>query len=409
MKKILCLVGVLMLAPSANACTIPVFRYALEKWDLTVYEIVVYHRGPLPTDLQKTIDAWNAAPNKANVEFTTIDLDKVSASNANNNHLQVWHVEGNDAKTPWMAVRYQKPRERGVTTWSGPCTQANLNVVLDSPLRQAVLAHLTRGASGVYVFLTSGDAKKDHAAYAMVRKHLEFLETKIKLPEQSKDGPQMRLPISLKVWLPILVLDRKKPEESALVQRLLAMEDGLAEETGPIVFAVIGKGRALPALYGKQLNEEWLTEITQYLCNKCSCDVKSLNPGDDLLMVANWPAIEEKLFDGKDGVPMPTEAFMLAPLPPASVPGVDLQPLLDEMKEQRALLAEVRDALRAKSTVAAKTEAPPTITYTTTKVETPTPEFECPLCKNWMWIATGAAGMLVLVSGGWVCWLLLRK
>ena len=53
-----------MAAATANACTIPVFRYALEKWDLTPYEIVVFHRGALPVDLQKTINQWDK-PGKA--------------------------------------------------------------------------------------------------------------------------------------------------------------------------------------------------------------------------------------------------------------------------------------------------------------------------------------------------------
>jgi len=34
----------------AHACTIPVFRYALERWELTAYEIVVYHKAPLRTE-----------------------------------------------------------------------------------------------------------------------------------------------------------------------------------------------------------------------------------------------------------------------------------------------------------------------------------------------------------------------
>src|SRR5688500_2171306 len=33
-------------APSA-ACSIPVFRYALERWKPSPYEVLVFHKGPL--------------------------------------------------------------------------------------------------------------------------------------------------------------------------------------------------------------------------------------------------------------------------------------------------------------------------------------------------------------------------
>ena len=67
MKKILSiLIGLALFTPqSAPGCTIPVFRFALEKWDLTTYEILVYHRGPLPADLQKALDQLNALDREA--------------------------------------------------------------------------------------------------------------------------------------------------------------------------------------------------------------------------------------------------------------------------------------------------------------------------------------------------------
>ena len=190
MKKIfLLLIGCAFLLPyQATACTIPVYRYALEKWELTPYEILVFHRGGLPIDVQKAIQKWSKTPLKANIDITLVDLDAKMAP-----HLEkLWQREGNDKQTPWMLVRYQAANAKEPSAWTGPCTTANLQNVIDSPQRQAILAHLQRGVTGVFVLLKSGDEKADNAAYEMALRELQSLEKKIKLPVQSKDGPQLR-------------------------------------------------------------------------------------------------------------------------------------------------------------------------------------------------------------------------
>src|SRR5438105_10101350 len=100
-KIILPLVVALLLPASAHACTIPVFRYALEKWDLTPYEIMVYHRGPLPEDVRKELKKWQDAPNKANLEITLIDLDGPMKPR----QQKLWKSDGDEKQTPWMLVR----------------------------------------------------------------------------------------------------------------------------------------------------------------------------------------------------------------------------------------------------------------------------------------------------------------
>lgn len=315
MKKILAiLIGLAFFASSsAMGCSIPVFRLALEKWDLTTYEILVYHRGPLPADLQKTLDRLNAAPGKANVDVTFIDLDAKRTTNLRNSQINLWKNEATGREIPWMLVRYEVRHEAPLTAWSGPCTVANLNILLDSPMRKAILAHLTRGASGVFVLMTSGDEKEDRAALEMMQAKLQSLEKKIKLPEPTKDGPQMTWRLPLRVGLPILVLDRTKPEEAALVRMLLNTGEELAKAKGPIVFPIYGKGRVLPGLAGADLNEKYLFMVTEFLCGPCSCTIKAANPGKDLLMTANWKEIENTLFAGKEPVPMPAESFTTLP------------------------------------------------------------------------------------------------
>src|SRR5205807_2030862 len=121
-----------------------------------------------------------------------------------------------------------------------------LQAVVSSPMRQAILAHLSRGVSVVYVLLTSDDEKADEQVYRMLQKKLANLEKQIKLPIQSDDGnSKLRLPLPLKMSLPLLVLDRKGAKEAELIRMLLATEDDLEKVEGPIVFPIFGRGRVL--------------------------------------------------------------------------------------------------------------------------------------------------------------------
>ncbi len=287
----------------AQACTIPVFRYALEKWDLTPYEVLVYHRGPLPKDTDKELKRWTDARMEINLDVTLVDLD----ANMSATQEKLWKRDGDVKQTPWMIVRYFGTGAAEPSAWKGPCTAANLRSLVDSPMRQTIIGHLSRGASVVYVLLKSGDAKADQAALKMAAKELADLEKKIKLPVQSETGPKIRLPLPLKVELPLLVLDRTTPQEADFVRLLLNVEEDLDKIKGPILYPIFGRGRALGGLYGKELNPDILFRATQFLCKECSCQVKELNPGVDLIIHAHWNNIFDRMFDKKETTPLRIE------------------------------------------------------------------------------------------------------
>lgn len=298
MKKILFLIAVIALPQQADACTIPVFRYALEKWDLTTYEIVVFYRGDLPASMQKSLDRWGKS--KSNIDITVVDLSGNVAPNRANSLLNIWQRENAGKEEPWMQVRYHDADRIGLgIAWSGPCNEANLTNVMQSPKRHALIDHLKGGASTTYILLNSGNEQADKSAFDMVSRQLQLLEKKIKLPVQSKDGPQMKLPLPLKVSLPIMTLDRNRPEEAAFVKMLLATEEDLDKVKGPILFPVFGRGRVLGSLYGKDLDEVQVSRATEFLCRECSCQIKELNPGVDLLLAADWNGIFDKMFELK--------------------------------------------------------------------------------------------------------------
>lgn len=62
----------------ASACTIPVFRYALERWEADRFQVIVYHNGPLTAEQSAALErleqqsAVHGGP--LNIELIRYDL-----------------------------------------------------------------------------------------------------------------------------------------------------------------------------------------------------------------------------------------------------------------------------------------------------------------------------------------------
>src|SRR5262249_23733 len=99
--------------------------------------------------------------------------------------------------------------------------------------------------------------------------------------------------LPVRIAFKCLRLSRTDAAEAAFVRLLLRCEDGLEKAKGPIVFAVYGRGRVLTALHGKNLTAAELETTCRFLCGACSCLVKQLKWGMDLLMSARWESFLE--------------------------------------------------------------------------------------------------------------------
>jgi hypothetical protein len=55
-----------------------------------------------------------------------------------------------------------------------------------------------------------------------------------------------------------------------------------------MAFLVFGQGRVLWALVGKGVNADNVLEACEFLTEGCSCQIKSTNPGTDLLTCTDW-------------------------------------------------------------------------------------------------------------------------
>ena len=264
---------------SAYACDVPVFRYALERWLPDRFEILVFYKGEMP----EKVRAWQAdgalADASANCVLVPIDLE-----NMESDREEQWDALAG-AEPPWVLIR--NPQRQGATPiWSGPLDDPMLASPRDSPLRREVARRLLNGESAVWILLESGHEAKDNQAATLLEQELSRQKNAISLPAsitQNYATSELRIDFSL------LRLSRIDPAEQLFVQMLINSEPDLLEYgLEPMAFPVYGRGRVLYALVGQGINAENIEESCFFLTGACSCEVKELNPGTDLLLAADW-------------------------------------------------------------------------------------------------------------------------
>ncbi len=291
-------------ASASQACNVPVFRYALERWPPDPYHLAVFCSAEQVKEIQPALDALKHLPVRLYAE--TVDLDAVDADD--------WRLEGisvDRKKLPWAVLRF--PPRPGVAmqaVWSGAWTPESPEKLLDSPVRKELVRRILLGQSAVWVLVESGDAEKDQAAKDCLERELVAVKEKLHIPGTDQldylptdsDIPDPNMPmhvdpseaIPLQIEFSLLSLSRNNPDEQTLLAILLNLEPDLHEYAEqPIAFPIFGQARALWALVGAGINAENILDSCAFLTGACSCQVKSMNPGTDILMAFDWPGALE--------------------------------------------------------------------------------------------------------------------
>ncbi|MBC8372125.1 MAG: hypothetical protein ISS69_04010 [Phycisphaerae bacterium] len=320
---LLCL-GLLMLtvmvggAPHAMACQTPVFRYALERWPGDYYPLMIYHDRPLSPDgraivnwLEKVQETEGSqvsvyvldiskgvTTQPVTATATTQPASRPSPVDAQRAYLLKKFPPPTDIPMPAMVLRYPaQPGPEG-PVWpvvhSGRLDGKIAREIIDSPVRKKIAKRLLSGDSTVWVLLESGDKGKDAAAAKMLETELGRMTRELQLPEQPPTpdaGPYgQEISVELKLAFSLLQVSRDDPAERMFIKMLLGSEEGLAELAEPIAFPIFGRGRALAAFAGKGICTENIEDACVFLIGRCSCQVKSGNPGTDMMFSVNWDA-----------------------------------------------------------------------------------------------------------------------
>lgn len=253
----------LLAASSAFACSVPVFRYALEHWAADAYRVTVPHGAKLD----------------GNFKITTAD-------------------------TKTIELRHPLSMRHDDVIWSADYSEENVKRLVNSPARKEIAERLGNGESAVWVLLESGNAAKDAAAAKFLDERLNYLAGVMELPkldaQDIKNGLVSIPGDGLRLGFSTLHVKRDDPAEDAFVAMLLASEEGLRDFNEPMAFPIFGQGRVLYALVGKGIKVDTIDRAAQFLIGSCSCQVKEQNPGVDLVMAVDWKQlVKEQAMPGQ--------------------------------------------------------------------------------------------------------------
>ena len=249
----------------AHACSIPVFRYALDRWQA----------DPFTLDVSAT-----DAKDEAVARFLR-NLTDSSPMNLSPTRSQ---EEGSSRLTFPHAAQDAAP------AWSGKLDAATLPRITDSPARAELVKRILAGESAVWVLVESGQKNADDRAESTLEKRLRYLEQVAQVPAIDPSDPTSKLGPgpALRVKFSVLRIWSGDDAEKPFIAMLAGPNGYMENANGPWLALVFGRGRVLGAWSAEGFGDEQIDEASLFLLAACSCEVKRMNPGWDLLLSADW-------------------------------------------------------------------------------------------------------------------------
>lgn len=262
----------------AWACDVPVFKYSLQAWPPDAFEVVVAHDGE--AEAERLVEELNGYVDKgANMVVRQSATAKVSE------RYDIAAEALPTAVPPWLIVRYPVRQDRRALFRCSAAGEVALGELVDSPKRREIAKLLLEGSAGVWVFLEGSNRANNETAYKLLTSELKRLERTMRVEDEAGE------PISF--FFGVVRLAHSGAEEEVLRRMLLHSESDLGKfKDDPMVFPIYGRGMILYALVGKGVNEAMIREAAEFLTGDCSCEVKSLNPGLELLMTVDWGEVD---------------------------------------------------------------------------------------------------------------------
>jgi hypothetical protein len=273
---------------AAPACNVPVCRYALERWEADPYDMIVFQREAFTAPQQALLETLEKAGRDG---VANLSVSNVNVSVEMPRPLRaLWTAQANST-LPWMVVKYPRKTRIEIPAWAGPMSAETVGALLESPVRRDIGERMLRGDAVVWLLLESGDQRRDDQAAQLLEAELRKLEQSLVLPEPSPLDPPTNTNLPLKIVFSTVRLARSNPAERVLVNLLLNWNTNLVAEKEVMLFPIFGRGRVVPPAIGEQIQPEAIREMAEFLTGPCSCEVKEMNPGYDLLLSANWKSL----------------------------------------------------------------------------------------------------------------------
>jgi len=294
-------------AMQAQACPLPVFRYALEHWVSSPVEISVLCQGTPPPEQQQTMTDVLRQSHAPDFSFVgMVDINMPPPSPADPPPMKTW-IDLGRPPLPVIVLRRRAPDSRAsATTTYLPLRMEYLQQLAMSPERSEMVRRLLAGDSIVWVLLQSGDVAKDKAARALLDAALRQVQEKNRLPSEAELDADERRPgwpgaghagagaVPFKLQFGVVELPGQGLEAELLRGMLRPVATTLPDHAAPAVFPVFGRARALTVLWDDTLTATNIMAACDFLCGGCSCIVKAANPGVELVVDTDWNAALSK-------------------------------------------------------------------------------------------------------------------
>lgn len=291
----------LMFARDAQSCSVPVFRYALERWKPDAYKGVFLFRGEIEESDQLLLQRLKEASGDGEAPLNLV-IREVNADTFDTEKLVSLFQGKVPESLPCLAVWYPEQMGKKPPFLREKITPSLVEGLVQSPKRLKLAESLIGGASVVWIFMPSGNGMKDESALNLIRRELDGASAVYaKAPFTILSGAERK---RLVYGFPVLTLTRDDPAERIFMETLMKSESDLYEHTDePMAFPVFGRGRVLGCLFGEYITPQRIQEATAFLSSACSCEAKELNPGVDLLVAAPWDRVVMESFIEEEPLP----------------------------------------------------------------------------------------------------------
>ena len=158
----------------------------------------------------------------------------------------------------------------------------------------------------MWLLVECGDTVRDEAAVDLLSSELKRLEKELR-PAKAGPGNQIKSGLPLIPHFALIRVTRVDVAEEFLLNTLLAAEDAVQR---PMAFPIFGRGRVLPSLTGRHLNEEAIGRHCKLLIGDCTNEIRETTQGSELLLCAHWNSIFEK---ASPVTPIPSTAAKATP------------------------------------------------------------------------------------------------
>src|SRR5579859_3743240 len=143
--RIAAVLGLLCVAAPVGACSVPVFRYALDRWAADPLPVTVFHRDSLTPEQERLVTRLRK-PAHANVEIRLVDVSKPLDERTQ----RLWQTQ-TKFPLPRLVLDYADGRPNDEPAWSAPLDKDSIAALLDSPARQIIGRRILEGQSAVFV------------------------------------------------------------------------------------------------------------------------------------------------------------------------------------------------------------------------------------------------------------------